>query len=95
LYDEGNQEAIELINHWFYRVAKGISNLIYLFNPEILAIGGAISNRPTLVKELMPFLKETCDATYLKNTKIVHATLQSDGGLYGAYYHFWANYMKV
>jgi predicted NBD/HSP70 family sugar kinase len=95
LYDEGNKEAIELINHWYFRVAKGISNLIYLFNPEILAIGGAISNRPTLIQELMPFLKKTCDATYLKNTKIVTATLQSDGGLYGAYYHFCANYMKA
>lgn len=95
LYDQKNPEAVELINHWFYRVAKGISNLIYLFNPEILAIGGAISNRPTLIDELMPFLKETCDKTYLKNTKIVHATLQSDGGLYGAYYHFCKNYMKA
>ena len=58
LYDEGNNDAIELITHWYFRVAKGISNLIYLFNPEILAIGGAISNRPTLIQELMPFLKK-------------------------------------
>lgn len=88
LYDKKENLVVNfLVEQWYSRLAMGISNLIYLFNPEMVAIGGAISNRPSLLNELMPFLKATCNPTFLSNTKIVTASFKNDGGLWGAFYH--------
>jgi predicted NBD/HSP70 family sugar kinase len=88
LYDEQNRSVISLVNEWYHDLALGVTNLIYLFNPEEFIIGGAISTRPTFLDELIPHLKETCDPIYLNNTRFSIAFYQNDGGMYGAYCHF-------
>lgn len=91
IYDKKSNPVVNfLVQQWFGRLAMGISNLIYLFNPEMVAIGGAISNRASLVDELLPFLKGTCNPTFLSNTKIITASFKNDGGLWGAFYHYQA-----
>jgi predicted NBD/HSP70 family sugar kinase len=88
LYDKHDAKVSILINEWYHDLALGITNLIYLFNPEEFIIGGAVSTRSSFLDELMPHLKETCNPIYLSNTRLSVALYQNDGGMYGAYFHF-------
>ncbi|NLK70280.1 MAG: ROK family glucokinase [Clostridiales bacterium] len=82
----GDKTAIEVVNKFIKYLACGITNVINIFQPDILCIGGGVCNEgDTLllpVKELVA--KEIYSKNSEKNTEIVIASLGNDAGIIGA-----------
>lgn len=82
---QGDELARELLTTAGRRLGYAIANLVHVFNPEMVAIGGGVSNAGELLlrparnvadEELMPVFKE--------GLEIVPVSLGADAGLYGA-----------
>lgn len=91
LYDQKNKQAIEVVTNFYKNLATGIANLVYIFNPEAIVIGGGISNRKTFATELKRELKKIMNPSFYDTVKIFNAAYANDGGIMGAYY----NYLSV
>ncbi len=82
----GDKSASEVVDKYIKYLAAGITNIINIFQPDVLCIGGGVCNEgDTLllpVKELVN--KEVYTRTLAKNTDIVIAKLGNDAGIIGA-----------
>jgi glucokinase len=82
----GDKSAKEVVDKYITYLAAGITNIINIFQPDILCIGGGVCNEgdPLLlpVKELVK--KEVYTRSLTKNTEIVIAELGNDAGIIGA-----------
>ncbi|MBQ5990812.1 MAG: ROK family glucokinase [Oscillospiraceae bacterium] len=82
----GDKSAKEVVDKYITYLAAGITNIINIFQPDILCIGGGVCNEgdPLLlpVKELVK--KEVYTRSLAKNTEIVIAELGNDAGIIGA-----------
>ncbi len=85
---EGDGAAREVIDGYIYYLACGITNMINIFQPEVLSIGGGISGEgQSLIDMIMPIIREE---RYGKDTakpaEVRIAELGNDAGLIGAAY---------
>lgn len=84
----GDAVAKHLVDDYISYLACGITNLINIFQPEILSIGGGISGeRDNLLRPLLALIDRdqyNRDADSEKKTKIVIAQLGNDAGIIGA-----------
>lgn len=82
----GDEAAKEVVDAYIHYLACGISNIINIFQPEVLSIGGGISNeKDNLLKPLIPLVrKETYGTSIVTGTDIRIATLGNDAGIIGA-----------
>lgn len=81
--DEGDEKMIAVIEDYYKYLAVGIANLINIFEPEIIAIGGGISSRGN--KLIKPISAHVGKMVFGGNkTKIVTAKLGNDAGIIGA-----------
>lgn len=83
---EGDPVAMEVWNIFISHLATGVVNIVNIFQPQILCIGGGVSQAGELLIEP---LKEIFDREdYSRNSKnrckIVSAKLKNDAGLIGA-----------
>ncbi len=46
----GNMICINAINKFYLNLAKGIYNLQYMYDPELILLGGAISRKRRLLR---------------------------------------------
>lgn len=83
---EGNALAIELIERAGYMVGLGIVSLMHLFNPQIIVVGGGVTNTGDLLFEPMrkAVREHTLDPMYHKHVPIVKAALGDNVALIGA-----------
>ncbi len=88
LYDKLDPLALAVVCRFYDLLATGIANLIYIFNPEAIVIGGGISKRPTFIEELEKFINSHLPAGFQNTAKILTASFRNDGGMMGAYYNF-------
>lgn len=88
LYDEKNPIAVKVVTEFYHKLALGIANLVYIFNPEAIIIGGGISNRKTFATELKKELKKIMVPAFYDTVKIYNAAYKNDGGIMGAYYNY-------
>ena len=82
----GDKAGKEVVDTYLSYLACGIVNIINIFQPEILCIGGGVSNEgPKLIELLLPLVKEQI---YGKGnvlvTKIALAKLANEAGIIGA-----------
>ena len=82
----GDEYGKEIVNDYIYYLMVGITNMINIFQPEVLTIGGGVCNeRENLTA---PLIKLVNDEQYTrdnpKKTKICIATLGNDAGIIGA-----------
>ena len=90
LYDDENQKVVEEVNKYFKELCVFIYNLQYTFNPDVILIGGAISNRSDLIskiKENYKMLDEEFEGT-ISNLNIDTCHFKNDANLIGAVYNF-------
>lgn len=85
----GNAVCITALEEMCDTLAKGIANLCYVLNPEVVVIGGGISGqeeylRPLLEKGLAQYLIPPI----LEGTHLAFAKQKNDAGMIGAYYNF-------
>ena len=82
----GDKHAAKLVDDYIYYLAAGITNVINIFQPEILSIGGGVCNeREYLTRPLIEIVeREQYARDSKRKTKIVTATLGNDAGIVGA-----------
>ncbi len=82
----GDEAAAEVVSVYIKYLAAGLTNIINAFQPEILSIGGGISNEGDyLLDLLLPEVKKGVYAYGLiPSTTIRIATLRGDAGIIGA-----------
>jgi len=82
LANKGNKQARAIYDKVGYYLGLGISNLVYLFDPQVVVIGGGFSR----VKHIYPNMRKTFKRFYRLNPKpeIVKAKFGDDAGLIGA-----------
>ena len=86
-YDAGDVAAAEVIKEYSYYLACGITNIINLYQPEVLSIGGGISGQgQKLLDLIMPIVKKESygGAGTVTPTKVCIAALGNDAGIIGA-----------
>ena len=85
-YKSGDETACKVVDEYIAYLAAGIVNLINIFQPEVLCIGGGVSNeRQFLIDLLMPYITtEDFAKNARERTKIVIAKFRNDAGIIGA-----------
>lgn len=81
-YHAGNTDAIQLINDWICEISYGLINLIYIFNPSCIILGGGIMEQDCLIKQLTILIRQHTQSSY-HNVKLIKASLGNLAGLYG------------
>lgn len=89
LYDEGDIIAVEEVNKYFRYMAIGIYNIQYTYDPEIIVLGGAISEREGYIESINEKLDEImCNNTDGKIKPIVKKCIHgNDANMIGALYN--------
>lgn len=82
---EGDKAAIEVRDKYIEYVSEGIVNLINIFQPETIVVGGGISKEgDTLLLPIKKFAEKNEYNRLLPRTKIEIARLYNDAGIVGA-----------
>lgn len=70
-------------------LGKGISNICYVVNPEVVVLGGGImAQEEFLRKKIESALERYLIPNIAVNTRIEFARHRNDAGMLGAFYHF-------
>ena len=83
---KGDKAATEVVNEYLGYLACGIANIINVFQPEVLCIGGGVSGeKENLLRPLIPLIeKEIYTKDKKLRTDIRIAELGNDAGIIGA-----------
>lgn len=91
--EENDSVAQEEMKCFIFNVAKGIYNLQYAFDPELIVIGGAVSQSewlvPELNKQLQKIIKNLEIPPFLPEIKVCH--YRNSANLIGAVVNFQQN----
>ena len=81
----GDEAGKEVVDMYLDYLACGLANIINIFQPEIITIGGGISNEgDSLVEALLPRVRsEQYGGSIVKLTELKIATLKNDAGIIG------------
>ena len=85
LADQGDRAAQEVIDTYLFYVAEGITNVVNIFQPDVVVIGGGICGQGERI--LAPLRRQVAADVFCKQVSvpdIVIATLGNDAGLIGA-----------
>ncbi len=83
-YKDGDFLAKEIVDEYIGYLADGITNIINIFQPEIIAVGGGISAQgDTILNPVIKLVERDVYGGILK-TKITTAALGNDAGIVGA-----------
>ena len=84
---DGNEVCIEEIDRMCDILAKGISNICYVLNPEIVLLGGGISAQADWLKPRIEMgMEKYLIPVIRKKTKLDFAKFKNQAGMIGAYY---------
>lgn len=82
----GDKLGSEIVNRYILDLSCGLTNIINIFQPEILCIGGGVSNEGDYL--IKPVIERVSAERYSKNaakqTQIKRAELGNDAGIIGA-----------
>ncbi|MEE0956523.1 MAG: ROK family protein [Ruminococcus sp.] len=82
----GDPDAQEVLDEYFGYLATGLVNIINIFQPDVLCIGGGISNQgENLLRPLRKIIEEERYTKHNdKQTQLCTCTLGNDAGIIGA-----------
>jgi glucokinase len=82
----GDPAGTEVCEMYISYLAAGIANIMNIFQPEVITIGGGVCNEgdPLFVPLRKAVDQENFARNSDKKTKIVKATLGNDAGIIGA-----------
>ena len=83
---EGDKAGQEVVDRYIGYLTSGLASIINIFQPEVLSIGGGISNeKDNLLNPIKERIKgETYSRDNIKATDIRIAQLRNDAGIIGA-----------
>ena len=83
--EQGDEASLRVLERYREALALGLINLINILQPEIICLGGGVSNarEELLLKPLEELMRQ---GSYDKNspTRLVRAALGNDAGVVGA-----------
>lgn len=88
IFEKENIEKPEIrseIDKWIDEIIVGLVNIIYIFNPSMIVLGGGIMNEDYII-ELIDRKIYSRLMDNFKNVKIVRPKLGNDAGMIGAAY---------
>lgn len=82
----GDAAATEVYDKYIKYLAAGITNIINIFQPEIISLGGGVSGEgQSLIDALLPIVRrEEYGGDAVSSTELRIATLGNDAGIIGA-----------
>lgn len=82
----GDEVATEVYNKYVKYLATGITNLVNIFQPEVISLGGGVSNEgQSLIDAILPLVRaEQYGGDVVALTQLRIATLGNDAGIIGA-----------
>jgi glucokinase len=86
--DRGNNLAQNIIEHALENTGRGLSNLVNLFNPACIVIGGGVAGaRPEYLFKIASIIKKEAIRPSVEVTplKIVAAKLEPEAGIWGMF----------
>lgn len=86
LREDGNLIATEELKTMFYHLARSIFNLQYALDPELVVIGGAVSERNGFIDELNTYVDEVKASVPIAKIRpiVVSCEFGNDANLIGA-----------
>ena len=83
---QGDAAAKEVVDEYIRYLSSGLTSMINIFQPEILSIGGGISNEGQFLLDLLsPIVNaERFGAGMFRSTELRIAELKNDAGIIGA-----------
>ncbi|MBQ7335974.1 MAG: ROK family protein [Clostridia bacterium] len=83
---KGDEAAKEVVDEYIKYLASGLASMINIFQPEVISIGGGISNEGQFLLDLVvPKVHEEIYGTSVVQTPAIRiATLRNDAGIIGA-----------
>ncbi len=83
---EGDAVGIAVVDKYIEYIACGVTNMVNIFQPDVICIGGAISKEGDYILKALKEMveKERFTKASEKQTNIVMATLGNDAGIIGA-----------
>ncbi len=90
LCEKGDEIAIKEVNKYYFTMAVGIYNIQYTYDPEVIILGGAISERKDYVNEINKRLDIMMNSGLEGKIKPVLKTCQygNDANKLGALYNY-------
>ena len=87
--EKGNEFCISVIDTFYRNLAWGIFNLQHVYDPEMILLGGAISNRVDFVDKINEKLKELISKISIDviMPKVNTCTHKKDANIIGALAH--------
>ncbi|MGL5087655.1 MAG: ROK family protein, partial [Clostridium sp.] len=92
--ENGNEVCIKAIDTFYTNLAKGIFNLQHIYDPQMILLGGAISNRLDFIEQIngkIDYLRARITIATIKPI-IDTCTHKKDANLVGALAHFLEEY---
>lgn len=88
--EENDPIAKEEVDSFYFYLAKGIYNLAYSFDPEVILLGGGVSNKPTLLEELDKQFDHILEVVEVASFKpeLAICEFKNDANLIGAVKNF-------
>ena len=83
---QGDEAAKEVVDEYIRYLSSGLTSMINIFQPEILSIGGGVSNEGQLLLDLLAPIVDTerFGAEMFQSTELRIAELKNDAGIIGA-----------
>ena len=82
----GDDYAKKIVDDYIFYLAEGVTNMINIFQPDILTIGGGVCNEKDYL--MVPLLRHVEREQYTRDnknkTKVMIAALKNDAGIIGA-----------
>lgn len=88
--EAGDPDCIEAIEDFYLYLALGIYNIQYVYDPEKIIIGGAVSSRDDLIDQIYKKLDLILDDVKIAMVRPVIETchFKNDANLLGALFHY-------
>jgi glucokinase len=82
----GDKFALDLLEETGFYLGVGITNVLHLYNPEIVVLGGGVSQMGDLIfRRMREVINERAMASFRQGVPIVVTELGDEIGLYGAF----------
>ncbi len=88
-YMEGDSEIAELLEDWYFHIAKLCCNIYVLFDPDVILIGGGISAQPLFLEGIKRYVEKLKKVSNVfKGLRVDACRFLNDSNLLGALYNY-------
>lgn len=86
----GDKDCIEELDKFYFRLAIWIYNLQYIYDPEVIVIGGGVSEREELIPEINRRIGQILEKVGIAKIKpkVVRCQFGNAANMVGALYHY-------